>query len=71
MICQLCAEPFMFGDTAFTMKRSELSKHPGTGQTILRPSLHENGSHTLYFHLHCLAEVNMVLIAAEGGRVDG
>lgn len=70
MICQLCAEPFMFGDTAFTMKRGELSKHPGTGETILRPVLHENGSHSLYFHLHCLAELGLTLIAAEGNRSD-
>ena len=71
MICRLCGEPFMYGDTEFSLKRNEITKHPGTGRTILRPTLHEDGSHTLYFHLHCLAEVGLVLIAAEGGRVDG
>ena len=71
MICRLCGQPFYLGDADYKLTKTIVEKQPGTGQIILRPVAHEDGSPTLYFHLHCLAEMSLVLIAAEGGRVDG
>jgi hypothetical protein len=57
----------MYGDVLYELKKKDVLRDPVTG-TVLRSLTHEDGSPSLYFHLHCLAEVSLVLIAAEGGQ---
>lgn len=68
LICRLCSEPFNYGDVLFELKKRDIYRDPTAG-TVLRNLLHEDGSPSLYFHLHCLAELSLALIAADGGRV--
>jgi hypothetical protein len=68
LICRLCAEPFAYGDVLYELKKKDIARDLNSG-TVLRSLVHEDGSPSLYFHLHCLAEVSLTLIAAEGGRV--